>query len=192
MPSSTADRRRALAAVTTLGVAAAMVLALRLMGRLWWCECGTPRAFIANPGTSHSSQHLADWYSFSHVLHGVIFYWALLPLRKRLGVGWRLSIAAAVEAVWEVVENTPWIIDRYRNGTAAVGYVGDSIVNSTGDLGFCLAGFAVAAAVGWRWSIALFVGAEVLMLIAIRDNLTLNVVMLLWPVEAIRDWQGGG
>ena len=72
MPSSTADRRRALAAVTTLGVAAAMVLALRLMGRLWWCECGTPRAFIANPGTSHSSQHLADWYSFSHVLHGVI------------------------------------------------------------------------------------------------------------------------
>ncbi len=169
----------------------ATVIALRLLGRVWWCACGTPTLFVADPATMHNSQHLFDWYSFSHVLHGVIFCGALWPLQKKVGLGWRLTIAMAIEAAWEIVENSPWIIDRYRNATAAVGYEGDSIVNSVGDLLFCVIGFFLAKWLGWRWSIVLFVVLELTMLAFIRDNLTLNVLMLLWPIESVREWQAG-
>jgi hypothetical protein len=96
-----------------------------------------------------------------------------------------------VEAGWEILENSPIIIDRYRSATASLGYNGDSIVNSTGDLLSCAVGYALAQRIGWKWSIGLFVVIELVMLLMIRDNLTLNVIMLLYPIEAIKRWQGG-
>lgn len=168
-----------------------MLLYLWLAGRVWWCACGTPTFFVADPATAHNSQHVFDWYSFSHLLHGVIFLLVLQLSAPRLGAGWKLAIAVGIEAAWEMVENSPIVINRYREATAALGYAGDSIVNSVGDLGFMVAGFFLARAIGWKWSLALFVALELVMLWAIRDNLTLNVVMLLWPLESIKTWQLG-
>ena len=178
-------------------VAAAVLMlltlaALRLEGRIWWCACRTPTPFSTDVNSSHNSQHLLDPYSFSHLLHGLIFYGCLRLLAPRAGAGWMLVTALAVEAGWEVLENSPLVIARYRAATAAKGYTGDTIVNSAGDVLSCALGFFVAARLGWRWSVALFVAVELVMLALIRDNLTLNVIMLLYPLEAIRQWQSGG
>ena len=175
--------------LVSLLVVSATVVVLKLLGRVWWCECATPTLFVSDPATRHNSQHVFDWYSFSHVLHGVIFFWLLWPLRRRLSLAWRVAIAVLVEAVWEVLENTPAVIDRYRTATAALGYEGDSVVNSVGDILFCAAGFFLAGGIGWRWSITLFVVLEFTMLAFIRDNLALNVLMLLYPLEGVRAWQ---
>ncbi len=165
------------------------VVALRYMGRNWWCDCGRLTLFVIDPNTAHNSQHLCDWYAFTHLLHGVIFFWALKWVIPQMAVSWKLLIAVTVESLWEVVENSPMVIDRYRTATAALGYQGDSLVNSIGDLLFCIVGFFLARTVGWRWSLVMFVVVELGLLWAIRDNLTLNVVMLLWPMEAIKQWQ---
>ena len=177
--------------VTAAVVVVGALTYLRLAGRVWWCTCGTPTLFSAEVASRHNSQHLFDWYSFSHVLHGAIFYWGLRLAAPRLGLAWKVMVAVVVETAWEVLENSPFIIDRYREATAALGYEGDSVVNIVGDLLFCLAGFFAARAIGWRWSIAFFAAVELTMLAMIRDNLTLNVVMLVWPVESIRQWQMG-
>jgi hypothetical protein len=174
------------------GIALLSVLALRIEGRLWWCACRTPTPFSTRVASSHNSQHLLDPYSFSHLLHGIIFYWALRLLLPRARVATLLLIALLIEAGWEVLENSPIIIARYRAATASLGYSGDTIVNSVGDILSCLLGFFLAQRVGWKWSIALFIAIELIMLGLIRDNLTLNVIMLLWPIEAIKQWQGGG
>lgn len=169
------------------------VAALRLMGRVWWCEQRDPRWFVGDTQSAHSSQHLVDWYSLSHLLHGVFFFWVLGWLtRFRPGaVKWTFALAVVIETAWEVLENSPMVIERYRQ-TAAVGYSGDSIVNSIGDLLFCIAGFLLARAVGWKVSVGVFIASELVMLFFVRDNLTLNVLMLLWPIDAIRQWQMGG
>jgi hypothetical protein len=172
-------------------VAVGMILTLWMMGRIWWCACRTPTPFSTDVNSAHNSQHLLDPYAFSHLLHGIIFYWGLrLIFRGRIRAWW-LAIALLIEAAWEVVENSPMIIERYRAATASLGYEGDSIVNSTGDLLACLLGFVLARWIGWRGSIALFVVVELAMLAWIRDNLTLNVIMLLYPIDAIRQWQLG-
>jgi hypothetical protein len=166
-----------------------MMVVLRLQGRIWWCACGTPTLFSTQVASSHNSQHLLDPYAFSHLLHGIIFYWCLRVFGRRLTVGWKVLIALAVECGWEVLENSPMIIERYRAATASLGYSGDSIVNSTGDVLSCALGLVVAQKIGWKWSIALFVAIELVMLWWIRDNLTLNVIMLIYPIEAIKNWQ---
>lgn len=173
-------------------IALAMWGALTLEGRRAWCVCKTPTAFVADAYSSHTSQHLLDPYSFTHVEHGLIFFMALAWLAPSLSGGGRLVVAACGEAAWEVVENSSWVIDRYREATAALGYEGDSVVNSLGDLGACLVGYEIARRVGTGTSIALLVVIELVLLITIRDNLLLNVVMLLAPIEAIKDWQTGG
>ncbi len=179
-----------------LGVTVAAMLVgvawLHLAGRVWWCQCATPTIFVADPATAHNSQHVFDWYSFSHLLHGVIFFLALQWAMPKLAVSWKLAIAVLVETAWEVLENSPIVIERYRTATASLGYEGDSIVNSVGDILFCVAGFFLARAIGWRGSLALFVVIELVMLVAIRDNLTLNVVMLIYPLQAIKTWQMSG
>ena len=167
------------------------VVGLKLEDRLWWCECGEAFLWTSDAWSSHTSQHLADPYSLTHSLHGFVFCWALVWLWPRLSFGQAALASAVLEAVWELIENLPIVIDRYRTATAALGYVGDTIGNSLGDSLFCLAGFAIAWQIGWRWSAALFVAVEVLLLITIRDNLTLNVVMLLMPLDSIREWQMG-
>ena len=168
------------------------VVVLRAEGRIWWCACRTPTPFSTDPGSRHNSQHLLDPYSFSHLLHGLIFYGCLRLIAPRASAAWTLLVALAIEAGWEVLENSPLIIARYRAATAAVGYSGDSIVNSAGDVLSCAIGFFLAAKLGWRWSVAAFVAVELIMLVLIRDNLTLNVIMLIYPLDAIRRWQSGG
>ena len=171
---------------------------LYAMGRPAICACGTVKLWHGVVQSSENSQHLADWYTFSHIIHGLIFYagahllWRRWNLFDGAPTRWALPIAVAIEASWELLENSPMIIDRYRSVTASFGYSGDSIVNSLADIGWMGLGFWIAARLPWKASLALALGFELMTLAIIRDNLTLNVVMLVWPIEAIKVWQAGG
>lgn len=178
--------------VIVLALTVVAVLYVRWLGRVWWCACGQWHPVSLNVNSMHNSQHLLDAYSLSHVLHGILFFGLLWPLRGRINLGWRFAIAAAIEIGWEMLENSPIVIDRYRTATIALGYTGDSIVNTLGDIVSFLAGFWIARNVGLWWSVAVFMAVELAMLWWMRDNLTLNVLMLLWPIDAIRRWQSGG
>lgn len=176
----------------------AAVAILFAMGRPPFCECGEIKLWHGVVESDGNSQHVADWYSPSHFTHGLIMYflaWLLWSRWKLFGgrpARWALPIAVAVEAAWEIVENTPMVIDRYRAVTVSFGYSGDSILNSAADIGWMIAGFLFAMRFPARVSLAVAVGFELITLWIIRDNLTLNVVMLFWPIEAIRQWQGMG
>jgi Protein of unknown function (DUF2585) len=139
--------------------------------------------------TENTSQWMADPYTFSHVLHGIFFYWMLLPLRRRLSVGSRFIVASLIEAGWEILENTPFVIDRYRAATASLDYYGDSILNSTFDLIAAMLGFWVAWKFDWKWVLLSVVAIELVLAYLVRDNLTLNIVMLFYPLESIKEWQ---
>jgi len=178
-------------ALILLALAATAVL-LHAMGRVFFCTCGRVRLWAGGVHTPDNSQQLADWYSFSHVIHGMIFFALLWLAVRRLPVLWRLFIAVLVECGWELLENSPIIIDRYRAATIAVGYSGDSILNSLSDIGMMALGFLIAAKLPWRWTLGLALVMELMTLILIRDNLTLNILMLAWPIDAIRLWQAGG
>ena len=180
--------------VSLLLIAATAVILLA-MGRLPMCSCGTINLWHGQANSAETSQHLFDWYTPSHVIHGFIFY-ALFAVARRmtgraLPLGLGLVLAIAVEGAWEIAENTPAVIDRYRTTTIALGYEGDSVVNSMADMASMIAGFFLA----WRLpvvvSVALVIGAELFVGWLIRDNLTLNVIMLLWPLDWIRAWQSG-
>lgn len=192
MPAS--DRNRtAFAVLAVIVLTAAILLA---MGRSPICECGTVKLWHADAWSDESSQHLSDWYTPSHIIHGMIFFGVLALLARRVGwlrpIGRRAVAATLIEAGWEVLENSPVIIDRYREATAALGYAGDSIVNSVADIGWMLVGFLVAWKLPWWMTVGIAIVFELVALIVIRDNLTLNVIMLVWPVEAIKTWQMGG
>ena len=168
------------------------VIYLRWQGRVWWCQQGDWWPVSLKVNSPHNSQHLFDPYSLSHVLHGILFFGVLWLFRRRISLPVRAAIAVSIEIGWEMVENSPFIINRYRTATAAVGYTGDSIFNSLGDIASFVIGFYLARKLGlWR-SVAIFITVELLMLLLMRDNLTLNVLMLLWPIDAIRKWQSGG
>jgi hypothetical protein len=173
-------------------VLAVTIVALHAEGRRWWCECGHPWLWVSGVWTSHCSQHLADPYSLTHVSHGLIFFAALLLFRRRLGLGWRFCIALTIAAGWEVLENSSFIINRYREETMSLDYLGDSIGNSLGDIASCALGFVIARWLGLWWSLAIFVATEVALLFLIRDDLTLNVIMLIHPIPAIKAWQSMG
>jgi hypothetical protein len=168
------------------------------MGRVPICTCGTVRLWHGAVQSAENSQQLTDWYSLSHIIHGMIMYFvAWLLWRKWRLFGGRparfaLPIAVLVEAAWEVAENTSMVIDRYRAVTVSFGYSGDSVLNSMGDIGCMIVGFLVASRLPWRVSLLLGVSFELLTLYVIRDNLTLNVIMLFWPIEAVRQWQATG
>jgi hypothetical protein len=179
------------ATVATLVLLAGTALALRLEGRIWWCVDGSPNPWTSDAWGAHNSQHLFDPYTFTHVLHGLVLWGLLKLVAGRVPPWWRAVAALGVEAAWEVLENAPWVIDRYRAATAAVGYTGDSVMNSLGDVVACGAGLVIAHRLGWRWSAALFAATEVLLLLWIRDSLLHNVVMLLYPIDAVRHWQMG-
>ena len=166
------------------------VIALDLMGRVWWCEAGdySPWSWVVN--SRHNSQHLIDPYSFTHILHGILEFWLIGLVFRKLPLAWRFVIAIFIESSWEVVENTNYVINRYREATISLDYYGDSIANSLSDIVCCGIGFLIAYKIGRWWSLAVFIVMEVILLLWIRDSLLLNILMLLWPVEGVKQWQG--
>jgi uncharacterized membrane protein YjdF len=183
------DRRIALAAFVIVAAAAAVLLA---MGRHPICTCGSVDLWVGSRDSPRTSQMLADWYSLSHVVHGLLFYAALRLVLRRWPAGLRFLAALLVEAAWEVIENTPFVIDRYRETTAALGYTGDSVVNSVSDMLMMCLGFLAAQRLPVWASLLLLVALELIPLFVIRDNLALNVWNLLAPNAAVAAWQAGG
>lgn len=195
MTSLLPDRRGLILSLLMLLAIGAILLG---MGRVPICACGTIKLWHGVVQSSENSQHVADWYSFSHVIHGLLFYffahllwrrWKLLGGKPAI---WALPIAIAFEGFWELLENSPLIIDRYRAVTVSYGYEGDAVINSLSDVGFMALGFWIASKLPWQASLALAIVFELFTLFMIRDNLTLNVLMLVWPLDAIRQWQAGG
>ena len=185
-----ARHRRWLLLAAALVVAQALVL--RAMGQPWISASGTIRLWQGVVQSSENSQHIADWYTPSHIIHGFLFYAAgWLVLRRHWGPGPRFVLAVAIEAAWEVLENSPIIIDRYREATIALGYTGDSIINSVADIAWMALGFAVARRAPVWVTVLVAIAFELIALWAIRDNLFLNVLMLIAPSEGIRQWQTG-
>lgn len=169
----------------------AMAMVLLAMGRTPVCACGTIKLWHGAVMSSENSQHVTDWYTPSHVIHGFLFYAALHFLMPKAPFGVRLLVALGIEAAWEILENTPATIERYRTATIALDYYGDSVLNSLSDAAAMAAGFWLAAKLPVRTTITAAIVMELVTLAVIRDNLTLNVLMLVWPVEAIKTWQSG-
>ena len=187
LSSSRSARAWIAGAVIVIG-AAAIELA---MGREPLCRCGSIKLWHGVVQSAENSQHLSDWYTPSHVIHGIAFFALTRLLAGGRPLRWRLTIALAIEAAWEVFENTPLVIERYRAATIALDYYGDSVVNSMADIGAMVAGFWLASRLPWRVTLGLVVAAEIAVAAVIRDNLTLNILMLVYPIEAIKRWQQG-
>jgi hypothetical protein len=187
----TADPKPYLAAAAIVIIAAAILYS---MGRVPICACGYVKAWHGVVFSSENSQHLSDWYTYSHVIHGFGFYWLAWLAGRRFGwsQGLRFALAVFVEAAWEVLENTPMVIDRYRATTIALDYYGDSIINSVADIGAMVLGFLLAARLPVALTIILTVVMEVGVAWVIRDNLLLNIIQLVYPMEFILRWQQGG
>lgn len=183
------ERRYWIGTLAVFAIAAAILFAMQ---RPPICTCGTVKLWEGVVNGPGNSQHLSDWYSFSNVIHGFLFYAGGWWLLRRQPMGLKLIAVSVLELAWEIAENSPAVIDRYRAATMAVGYSGDSILNSLSDGGMMVAGFLIASRLNWKLTAAIAVVFELFTLWTIRDNLTLNVLMLVAPSEAIRNWQAGG
>lgn len=189
------DRRTIFASAA---IALAAILILFAMDRPPICECGEIKLWHGQINDAGNSQHISDWYTPSHIIHGMIFYafgWLLFAKWKIGGeaaIRWGLPLAVFLEAAWEVLENTEMVIARFRSVTANFGYSGDSILNSAADIGWMAFGFWLALRLPVKVTVVLALIGEVVAALVVRDNLTLNVIMLLFPIEAIAEWQASG
>lgn len=161
-------------------------------GRVWWCQAGDYSPWAWNIWSTHNSQHIIDPYAFTHVLHGVLEFWLIGLVFRRMPLSWRLFIAVLIESTWEVAENSSYIIERYRTVTLSLDYFGDSIINSLADIFCCATGFTIAYKLKFWKSLALFLATEAILIVWIRDSLLINIVMLIYPIEALKAWQMGG
>ena len=175
-----------------VGALIIQALALWAMGLPLICKCGTVDLWHGNPSGPETSQHLTDWYTYTHIVHGFAFYLLLWIVAPGLSFGPRLALAVGLESAWEVIENTPLIVDRYRQSALARGYFGDSVVNSLFDSMAAAFGFILARMLAVSQSILLIVTTELVLGYMIRDNLTLNIIQLIYPSELISNWQSGG
>lgn len=193
-PLQRAYRQRPIAvtAFCVLAILAIQAFFLKFMGQTTICDCGTVKLWYSDPSGPETSQHIGDWYTYSHFLHGLLFYGLIWLVAPRMPVGYRLALAVGLEAAWEMAENTPMVINRYRESALAEGYYGDSVINSLSDTFATIVGFFVARLSPLWLSILLVVATEIFMAVMIRDNLTLNILQLVYPSQAISNWQVGG
>lgn len=176
----------------TPAIACLAVILLWLNGRVWWCKQGDWAIWISEAwNSSHTSQHLFDPYTFTHILHGVLEFWLIGLVLWKLPMAWRFVLAIFIESTWEVVENSSYIINRYREATISLDYFGDSIANSIADIAACAVGFWLAYKLRFWKSLILFVATEAILLITVRDSLIVNLIMLIYPIDAIKTWQMG-
>lgn len=174
----------------TVAIVVVMMTVLSAMGRVWWCEAGDLVPWSWDIWSRHTSQHLIDPYTFTHILHGVGFYGLLyLVARRWVPVRGRFLIAIGIEAIWEIAENSTFVIERYREVTISLDYFGDSVLNSLSDVTACGSGFILASLLPAWGSWVFFFGVEALLILWIRDSLIINIIMLLFPIEAIKQWQ---
>jgi hypothetical protein len=174
----------------------ALIIALAATYLLWIgrepiCKCGDIKFWHGEVVSSENSQHITDWYTPSHIIHGFLFFGALWLVARNLAFGWRLAIATAVEALWEIVENSDAVIERYRSVTISLDYYGDSVLNVVADIAAMVIGFTLAAKLPVRVTVALALAFEAVTIWLIRDGLALNVLMLLYPLDWVADWQAG-
>ena len=178
---------------TQLAIAAGLILATAMvlygMGHPLTCKCGYVKLWHFQEVSSENSQHIFDWYTTSHVIHGFLFYFLCWLVVPRASFGTRLILAILLEAGWEIAENTDYVIDRYREATVALDYYGDSVLNSVSDILFMVVGFVLAALLPVWLTAVISVAFEVFTGLMIRDGLALNVLMLLWPSETVLKWQ---
>jgi hypothetical protein len=178
--------------VLSIAAASATAVLLTLQGRILWCKVGDHRIYVNEAWNSpHTSQHFFDPYSFTHVLHGVAFFWLLTLVADRLSVHSQFLFAIILESAWEMFENTSYVIEKYRANTISVDYFGDSVMNSLGDIASCATGFVIASRLGSMWSLVFFVLVEMLLLVFIHDSLLLNIIMLIYPFDSVKHWQTG-
>ena len=175
--------------IKPVAITALLAGILKAMGQPWWCKCGQPFLWSNDTWGTHNSQHLADAYTGSHIQHGFLFYLLFWKLRPQDSYMRRLTWAMLLESAWEIWENTPFIINRYRQDTISLDYVGDSVANSVADLWSCVLGYIGAGSLPLAASLLIYVGIEATMLVTIRDSLTLNVWMLVAPNDTVKNWQ---
>ncbi|WRH62702.1 MAG: DUF2585 domain-containing protein [Fuscovulum sp.] len=176
----------------TMAIIALTALWLLYVGRVPICECGYVKLWHGETMSSENSQHLSDWYTPSHIIHGLLFYGLLWLVARRLSFGWRLTIATVIEAAWEIVENSEAVIERYRSVTISLDYYGDSVINAVADILAMVVGFFLARVLPIWASVALIVVFEAATMWIIRDGLLLNILMLVSPLDAVKEWQAGG